>query len=48
MVTPSPRDLRGLALAGSALLAHRCGHTDPFDTPPYGTTQPFDPTPPPG
>ena len=44
MVTGSPRDLRRLALA--ALAAFGCGHTDPFSTPPYGTTQPFDPTPP--
>lgn len=46
MVTRSPKDLRGLALAGSAILAIACGHTDPFDAPPYGTTQPFDATPP--
>lgn len=46
MVTGSPKDLRRLALAGGALLALACSHTDPFSTPPYGTTQPFDPTPP--
>jgi hypothetical protein len=46
MVTGSPKDLRLLALAGGALVALACGHTDPFSTPPYGTTQPFDATPP--
>src|SRR5262245_52479046 len=46
MVRSSPRDLRCLALAGVALLALACSHTDPFSVPPYGTTQPFDPTPP--
>jgi hypothetical protein len=46
MVTASPRDLRGPALAAGALLALACGHTDPFSTPPYGVTQPFDPVPP--
>ncbi len=46
MVMPSPKDLRRLALAGGACFALACGHTDPFSTPPYGTTQPFDPTPP--
>ena len=46
MVTGSPKDLRPLALAGGALFALACGHTDPFSVPPYGTTQPFDPTPP--
>jgi WD40-like Beta Propeller Repeat len=43
-VTGSRKDLRRLALAASFALA--CDHTDPFSTPPYGTTQPFDPTPP--
>ena len=46
MVTRSPKDLCGLALVGSAILAIACGHTDPFDAPPYGTNQPFDATPP--
>jgi hypothetical protein len=46
MVTRSPKDLRPLALVGSAFIALACGHTDPFSTPPYGTIQPFDPTPP--
>jgi hypothetical protein len=46
MVIASPRDLCRLALAGGAFLALACGHTDPFAAPPYGTTQPFDPTPP--
>ena len=46
MVIPSPKDLRCLALAGGALVALACGHTDPFSVPPYGTNQPFDPTPP--
>jgi hypothetical protein len=46
MVIDSPEDLRRLALAGGAFLAMACGHTDPFAAPPYGTTQPFDPTPP--
>ena len=46
MVPVSPKDLRPLALAGGALLALACAHTDPFSTPPYGTTQPFNPTPP--
>jgi hypothetical protein len=46
MVTRSPKDLRPLAVVGSALLALACGHTDPFGTPPFTTEQPFDPTPP--
>ena len=46
MVIASPKDLSRLALAGGALLALACGHTDQFGAPPYGTTQPFDPTPP--
>ena len=46
MVTRSPKDLRPLALAGSALLAFACGHTDPFSTPPFSTDQPYDATPP--
>lgn len=46
MVTRSPKDLRPLAVVGSALLAFACGHTDPFSTPPFTTDQPFDPTPP--
>ena len=46
MVTGAPKDLRRLALAGGAFLVLACGHTEPFSTPPYGTTQPFDPTPP--
>jgi hypothetical protein len=46
MVTGAPKDLFLLALAGGALLVLACGHTDPFSTPPYGTTHPFDPTPP--
>jgi hypothetical protein len=46
MVTRSPKDLRPLAMVGSALLAFACGHTDPFTTPPFTTDQPFDPTPP--
>jgi len=28
------------------LLALACSHTDPFSVPPYGTSEPFDPTPP--
>lgn len=46
MVIVSPRDLCRLALAGGVVLALACGHTDPFAAPPYGTTKPFDPTPP--
>lgn len=46
MVTGAPKDLCRLALAGGALLVLACGHTEPFSTPPYGTTLPFDPTPP--
>ena len=46
MVTGAPKDLCWLALAGGALLVLACGHTEPFSTPPYGTNQPFDPTPP--
>ncbi len=46
MVTPARKDLRRLALAGGALLALACGHTEPFSVPPYGTTEPLDPTPP--
>ena len=46
MVTGAPKDLCRLALAGGALLVLACGHTEPFSTPPYGTTEPFDPTPP--
>jgi hypothetical protein len=40
------KDLRRPALAGGLVLALACGHTDPFATPPYGTDQPLDPTPP--
>lgn len=46
MVTGAPKDLCRLALAAGALLALACGHTEPFSPPPYGTNQPFDPTPP--
>ncbi|MEP6686761.1 MAG: hypothetical protein ABJC36_00340 [Gemmatimonadales bacterium] len=46
MVTGAPKDLRHLALAAGALFVLACGHTDPFSTPPFGRTQPFDPTPP--
>jgi hypothetical protein len=46
MVPRSSEDLRRVALAGGVLLAFACGHSDPFSTPPYGTTEPFDPTPP--
>lgn len=51
MVFATPKDLGRLALAGSALLGAAllgsgCGHDEPFSAPPYGTTQPFDPTPP--
>jgi hypothetical protein len=46
MVTGAPKDLPRLALAGGALLVLACGHTDPFSVPPYGATEPFDPTPP--
>ena len=46
MVTRAPKDLRRLALAGGALLALACSHTDPFTSPPYGATEPLDPTPP--
>jgi hypothetical protein len=46
MVTGAPKDLRHLALAAGALLVLACGHTEPFSAPPYGTNQPFDPTPP--
>ena len=40
----SPAELCRLALAGGALLTLACGHTEPFSAPPFGTTQPFDPT----
>lgn len=46
MVTCSPKDLCGLAVVGTAILVIACGHTDPFDAPPYGSNQPFDATPP--
>lgn len=46
MVTGAPKDLFRLALAGGAFLVLACGHTEPFSTPPYGTNEPFDPTPP--
>src|SRR5882672_3924905 len=46
MVTGAPTDLCRMALAGGALLVLACGHTEPFSTQPYGTTAPFDPTPP--
>jgi hypothetical protein len=46
MDSGAPTELRRLALAGGALLALACGHTEPFGTPPYGTDQPFDATPP--
>lgn len=46
MVTGSAKDFCRVALAGGAVLALACGHTDPFSSSPYGTTQPFDPTPP--
>lgn len=46
MATGASKDLVRLALAGGAFLGLACSHTDPFSTPPYGTTQPFDPTPP--
>lgn len=40
------RDLRLLALAWVILVALACGHSDPFSSTPYGSTEPFDPTPP--
>jgi hypothetical protein len=46
MATGASKDLVRLALAGGAFLGLACGHTDPFSIPPYGTNQPFDPTPP--
>jgi hypothetical protein len=46
IVAGSPTALCRLALAGGAFLALGCGHTDPFSAPPFGTTQPFDPSPP--
>lgn len=46
MTIPVLPDLRRPALAGGVFLALACGHTDPFTTPPYGTDQPLDPTPP--
>jgi WD40-like Beta Propeller Repeat len=46
MVSRSPKDVRPLAVVGSALLSLACAHTDPFSTPPFTTEQPFDPTPP--
>ena len=46
MVIGAPKVRWQLALAGATWLALACGHTDPFSIPPYGTTQPFDPTPP--
>jgi WD40 repeat protein len=46
MATGASKDLVRLALAGGAFLGLACSHTDPFSTPPYGTTQPFDPAPP--
>jgi hypothetical protein len=46
MAAGSPTDLRLPALAGGVLIALACGHSEPFTTPPYGTDQPFDPSPP--
>jgi hypothetical protein len=46
MAKRAPKDPRRLALAGGVLLALACSHTDPFSTPPYGATEPLDPTPP--
>ena len=46
MTHRAPKDPRRLALAGGVLLALACSHTDPFSTPPYGATDPLDPTPP--
>ena len=46
MANHARKDLRRLALAGGALIALACSHTDPFSTPPYGATEPLDPTPP--
>ena len=34
------------ACLAAVLLVLACNHTDPFSTPPYGTTNPFDPSPP--
>src|SRR5262245_43335382 len=44
--TAAAKDLPRMALAAGALLVLACGHTDPFSVPPYGATEPFDPTPP--
>jgi hypothetical protein len=46
MAIGAPKDRWYLALAGGTWLLFACGHTDPFAIPPFGTTQPFDPTPP--
>ena len=46
MMNRAPMDPRRLSLAGCALLVFACSHTDPFSTPPYGVTEPLDPTPP--
>jgi hypothetical protein len=46
MATGSAKQLRRVALAGGVILALACGHTDPFSSTPYGTDQPFSPTPP--
>jgi hypothetical protein len=46
MANRAPKDLRRLALAGGAWLVVSCSHTDPFSPPPYGATEPLDPTPP--
>lgn len=42
-VQPDPRRLRGVLLLLPLL---GCGHTEPFGTPPTGTDQPFDASPP--
>jgi hypothetical protein len=46
MASGASKDLVRLAFAGGVILGLACGHSDPFSTPPYGTTQPFDPAPP--
>jgi hypothetical protein len=46
MASTAPTVRPHAAMLATLALALACNHTDPFSTPPYGTTTPFDPTPP--